>query len=85
MESLKYFFVLFLIVLIILIELYDKRWKPRKHEKMINEYINKSGGVVYAIERFGDSGNLYIVDYSLDNKRVGSVVKFTSRGSMEWN
>lgn len=85
MELLKYFFILFLIALIILIELYDKRWKPRKHEKMINEYINKSGGVVYAIERFGDSGNLYIVDYSLDNKRVSSVVKFTSRGSMEWN
>ncbi|WP_178140693.1 hypothetical protein [Clostridium amylolyticum] len=52
---------------------------------MINEYINKSGGVVYAIQRFGDSENLYIVDYSLDDKRVGSVVKFTSRGSMEWN
>lgn len=85
MESLKYFFVLFLIALIILIELYYKRWKPRKHEKMINEYINKSGGVVYAIQRFGDSENLYIVDYSLDDKRVGSVVKFTSRGSMEWN
>ncbi len=85
MELLQYLLILFLIVLIILIELYDKRWKPRKHEKMINDYINKSRGVVYGIERFGDSGNLYIVDYSLDNKRTGSVVKFTSRGSMEWN
>lgn len=85
MELLKYLLILFLIALIILIELYDKRWKPRKHRKMINEYINKSGGVVYAIEKMGDSGNIYIVDYSLDNTRVGSVVKFTSRGSMEWN
>ncbi len=72
------------VIILIVLLVYEKFWRPRVFKKKIHEYIENLGGNVLHIDRISSREEAYHVIYYLNDIRKNATVKFSLFYKQDW-
>ena len=72
------------VIILIVLLIYEKFWRPRVFKKKIHKYIKNLGGKILHIDCISNREEVYNVTYYLNDIRKNATVKFSLFYKQDW-